>query len=76
LKCGGTDVNHDTFSFVPLLIVIALSVSVPVLLSRFKTIAIPVVVGEILGGVIFGVTLTGSGSSVEEAARILARRLS
>jgi len=47
-------VEHSQISFVPLLIVIALAFLVPLLLSRFKGLAIPIVVGEILAGIIVG----------------------
>ncbi|MGH8428005.1 MAG: monovalent cation:proton antiporter family protein, partial [Gammaproteobacteria bacterium] len=42
------------FSFVPLLIVVALAFLVPVLLSPIKRFGIPVVVGEIVAGIVFG----------------------
>ena len=43
--------------FVPLLLVVALAFFVPILLARFRTL--PVVVGEILAGVIFGPLVLG-----------------
>ncbi len=46
---------HDAhFSFIPLLVVVALAFLVPVLLSPIKRFGIPVVVGEIVAGIIFG----------------------
>ena len=45
---------EESHSFVPLLIVVVLAFVVPLLLSRFKRLSIPVVVGEILAGVIIG----------------------
>jgi trk system potassium uptake protein TrkA len=45
---------EESHSFVPLLIVVVLAFVVPLLLSRFKRLSIPVVVGEILAGVIVG----------------------
>jgi trk system potassium uptake protein TrkA len=41
-------------SFVPLLIVVALAFLVPLLLARFRRISLPVVVGEILAGILVG----------------------
>ncbi len=41
-------------SFAPLLIVITLAFVVPLLLSRFKHLHLPIVVGEILAGVLIG----------------------
>ena len=45
---------EETQSFVPLLIVVALALVVPVILTRFKHLRLPVVVGEILAGIIIG----------------------
>lgn len=46
---------HATeLSFVPLLIVIALSFLVPVLLSPVRRLGIPVIVGEIIAGIVVG----------------------
>ncbi len=42
--------NH----FIPLLIVVILAFIVPVVLSRFKRIRLPIVVGEILAGIVIG----------------------
>lgn len=48
---------EETFNFFPLLIVILLAFLVPVLLARFRQI--PVVVGEILAGIIVGSSVLG-----------------
>ena len=45
---------EESHSFVPLLIVVVLAFLVPLFLSRFKRLSIPVVVGEILAGIIIG----------------------
>lgn len=45
---------HHDYSFLPLLIVIALAAGVPLLLGRFRRLRLPVVVGEILAGLIVG----------------------
>jgi len=41
-------------SFLPLLFIVVLSFAVPMLLSRFKRLRLPIVVGEILAGIIVG----------------------
>lgn len=46
--------EQSEFSFLPLLIVIILAFLVPLLLSRFKGLGIPIVVGEIVAGIIVG----------------------
>ena len=40
--------------FTPLLIVIALAFSVPLVLMRFQRLRLPIVVGEILAGIVVG----------------------
>jgi Kef-type K+ transport system membrane component KefB/Trk K+ transport system NAD-binding subunit len=45
---------EESHSFVPLLIVALLAFLVPLALSRFKRLRVPVVVGEILVGIIIG----------------------
>ncbi len=45
---------EDTLSFLPLLIVIFLAFLVPIALSRFKKLRLPIVVGEIIAGIIIG----------------------
>ena len=46
--------NSHTISFIPLLIVVMLAFLVPIILNRFKKIGIPIVVGEIIAGIIVG----------------------
>jgi Kef-type K+ transport system membrane component KefB/Trk K+ transport system NAD-binding subunit len=46
--------EHSASPFVSLLIVAALAVIVPVTLRRFKRLQLPIVVGEILAGIIVG----------------------
>ncbi len=41
-------------SFLPLLVVIALAALVPLLLGRFRGLTVPIMVGEIVGGMIVG----------------------
>ena len=50
----GDEEEHHGISFMPLLIVSAVAFGVPLLVSRFKKFPIPVVVGEILCGIIIG----------------------
>jgi Kef-type K+ transport system membrane component KefB/Trk K+ transport system NAD-binding subunit len=45
---------EETMSFYPLLIVIFLAFLVPITLSRFKKFKLPIVVGEIIAGIIVG----------------------
>ena len=45
---------EDTRTFAPLLLVVFLAFLVPVLLSRFKRFRLPIVVGEILVGILVG----------------------
>jgi Kef-type K+ transport system membrane component KefB/Trk K+ transport system NAD-binding subunit len=45
---------EDTLSFLPLLIVIFLAFLVPIALSRFRRFRLPIVVGEIIAGIIVG----------------------
>jgi Kef-type K+ transport system membrane component KefB/Trk K+ transport system NAD-binding subunit len=45
---------EESHSFVPLLVVVALAFIVPLALSRFKRLRLPVVVGEILAGIVIG----------------------
>ncbi len=45
---------EESFTFIPLLIVIFLALLVPLVLSRFKRIRLPIVVGEIIAGIIIG----------------------
>ena len=43
-----------THSFAPLLIVLLIAFAVPIFLSRIKHLLIPIVVGEIVAGMIVG----------------------
>jgi Kef-type K+ transport system membrane component KefB/Trk K+ transport system NAD-binding subunit len=45
---------EETRSFAPLLLVILLAFVVPLVLSRFKRLRLPIVVGEILAGIVIG----------------------
>ncbi len=45
---------EETLSFLPLLIVIFLAFLVPIALSRFRKLRLPIVVGEIIAGIIIG----------------------
>ncbi|MEJ2168389.1 MAG: monovalent cation:proton antiporter family protein [Desulfobacterales bacterium] len=46
--------EHGQFSFLPLLIVVGIAFLVPILLSRLRGIFIPIIVGEILAGIVVG----------------------
>jgi Kef-type K+ transport system membrane component KefB/Trk K+ transport system NAD-binding subunit len=46
--------DHSTSPFISLLIVVFLAFLVPVLLSRFKRLCLPIVVGEMLAGILIG----------------------
>ncbi len=45
---------EESLSFLPLLVVSLIAFLVPLLLSRFKRLRVPIVVGEILAGIIIG----------------------
>ncbi len=45
---------EESQSFLPLLLVVFLAFLVPIILSRFKRLRLPIVVGEILAGIIIG----------------------
>ena len=45
---------EETRSFIPLLLVVFLAFLVPILLSRFKNLRLPIVVGEIMVGILVG----------------------
>jgi len=45
---------EESLSFLPLLIVIFLAFLVPITLSRFRKLRLPIVVGEIIAGIIIG----------------------
>jgi Kef-type K+ transport system membrane component KefB/Trk K+ transport system NAD-binding subunit len=59
--------EHSEITFIPLLVVIALAFSVPLLLSHFKQFGIPIVVGEIIAGIIVG----KSGLNIVQAGTVL-----
>jgi len=46
--------EHAEFSFVPLLIVVGMSFLVPIVLTHLRGIFIPIIVGEILAGILIG----------------------
>ncbi len=45
---------EESYSFVPLLLVALLAFFVPLVLSRFKRLRVPVVVGELVAGIVIG----------------------
>lgn len=45
---------EESMSFVPLLIVVFLAFAVPIVLSRFRKLRLPIVVGEIIAGILIG----------------------
>jgi Kef-type K+ transport system membrane component KefB len=45
---------EEHLTFIPLLIVIFLAFAVPLLLSRFRALRLPIVVGELIAGIIVG----------------------
>jgi len=50
---------EDTLTFIPLLLVLVLAFIVPLLLTRFKRLFLPIVVGEILAGILIGPSILG-----------------
>jgi Kef-type K+ transport system membrane component KefB len=50
---------EESLSFVPLLLVVFLAFIVPIVLSRFRKLRVPIVVGEILAGIIIGPSIFG-----------------
>lgn len=46
--------EHSEFSFIPLLIIVGIAFLVPIILSRLRVNFIPIIVGEILAGMIVG----------------------
>jgi CPA2 family monovalent cation:H+ antiporter-2 len=62
---------HDSRTFAPLLVVVGLAFLVPLILSRFKRLRLPIVVGEILAGIVVG----RSGLNLVEHADPLLRLL-
>lgn len=59
-------------TFGSLLIVVLLALAVPLILSRFKRLRLPIVVGEILAGIIVGPNLLGLVSAHDPALDFLA----
>jgi len=62
---------EESHSFVPLLIVAVLAFFVPLILSRFKKLRVPIVVGEILAGIAIGdsgLKLVGEGPMLDVLA--------
>ena len=59
-------------SFSPLLIVVALALFVPLLLTRFRRLRLPIVVGEILAGIVVGRSGFGWVSHEDELLSLLA----
>ena len=45
---------HETRTFAPLLLVVGLAFLVPLVLSRLKRLRLPIIVGEILAGILVG----------------------
>ena len=65
---AGETAHKEAFSFVPLLLVAALAFLVPLIAARFRRFPIPVVVGEILIGVVIGksgLNLVGYDSTLQ-----------
>lgn len=63
----GVEIN-----FLPLMIVIVLAFSVPLLLSRIKFVFIPIVVGEIIAGIVFGPSGLGIVQEKNDVLEMLA----
>ena len=63
---------EENQSFVPLLLIVFLAFIVPVILSRFKKLRLPIVVGEILVGIIVGRSGLGWVQHHEPALDLLA----
>src|ERR1700757_1216147 len=51
---AGLSTMDTAHSFLPLLIVVLIAFAVPILLSRLERLSIPIVVGEILAGMLVG----------------------
>jgi Kef-type K+ transport system membrane component KefB/Trk K+ transport system NAD-binding subunit len=64
--------NHLDSQFTSLLIVVFLAFSVPVILVQFKKIRLPIVVGEILAGIIIGRSGFGWVSSDDQILNFIA----
>ncbi len=74
---------ENNSSLAPVLLVVGLAFLVPLILSRFKRLRLPVVVGEIIAGMVIGrsgiqlddrLTLAGAITAVQEAAFLLGSR--
>ena len=63
---------EESHSFVPLLIVAVLAFFVPLILTRFRRLSLPVVVGEILAGILVGQSGLGLVSGHDEMLDVLA----
>jgi Kef-type K+ transport system membrane component KefB/Trk K+ transport system NAD-binding subunit len=63
---------EESYSFVPLLIVVVLAFFVPLILSRFKGLRLPVVVGEIIAGIVVGQSGLGLVGNHDPMLEILA----
>lgn len=63
---------EESLSFAPLLLVIFLAFLVPVTLSRFKHLRLPIVVGEILAGILIGRSGLGWVNSHDPVLDLLA----
>jgi trk system potassium uptake protein TrkA len=62
---------EESHSFVPLLIVVLLAFFVPFILSRFRRLSLPVVVGEILAGILVGQSGLGLVGTGDEMLNVL-----
>jgi trk system potassium uptake protein TrkA len=62
---------EESHSFVPLLIVVVLAFFVPFILSRFRRLSLPVVVGEILAGILIGQSGLGLVGTEDEMLNVL-----
>jgi Kef-type K+ transport system membrane component KefB/Trk K+ transport system NAD-binding subunit len=63
---------EESHSFVPLLIVVVLAFVVPLILTRFRRLSLPVVVGEILAGILVGQSGLGLVGAHDEMLDVLA----
>jgi len=63
---------NEDLSFIPLLLVVFLAFLVPILLARFRRLRLPIVVGEILAGILIGRSGLGLVSEHEPMLDLLA----
>jgi len=63
---------NEDLSFIPLLVVVFLAFLVPFLLARFRRVRLPIVVGEILAGILIGRSGLGLVSEHEPMLDLLA----